>query len=46
MELYLVQDIIDCKDIKYENLNENDGTKPLTEDIFNEIVCSFIISIN
>ena len=36
----LVQDIIDGKDIKYENLNENDGTKPLTEEIFNEMVKS------
>ena len=36
----LYQDIIDGKDIKYENLNENDGTKPLTEDIFNEMVNS------
>ena len=36
----LVQDIIEGKDIKYENLNKNDGTKPLTEDIFNEMVKS------
>ena len=36
----LVQDIIDGKDIKYENLNENDGTKPISEDIFNEMVKS------
>ena len=34
----LVLDIIDGKDIKYKNLNENDDTKPLTENIFNEMV--------
>ena len=34
----LVQDIIDGKDIKYKNLNENDSKKPLIENIFNEMV--------
>jgi exoribonuclease R len=36
----LVQEILDGKDIKYEDLSAEKGTKPLTEDIFNTMVAN------
>ena len=34
----LVQDIIDGKDVKYSDLKEEDGTKPINEELFNKMV--------